>query len=132
MWPIVPTLTCGLSRVNFSFAIVQVSLRAGWTMKLLSGNCFLSFDFFDDLVGNALRHLLVMRKLHRENRAPLRHRSQRRGITEHLGERHPRLDHLGVLAGGQSFDLPAARAQIAHDVSHVLLRRPALPLPYSL
>src|SRR5512145_542449 len=67
MWPIVPTLTCGLVRSNFCLAICSSSL------VFLGLRCLLAAD---DRLCDRRRHLFVTVELHRERRAALRHRAQ--------------------------------------------------------
>src|SRR4029079_2181119 len=74
-WPIVPMLTCGLLRSNFSFDIVVLFL--------------LRSDFRDDLFGDVPGHLLVGSELHRVIAAALGLGAQGRRIAEHFRERHP-------------------------------------------
>src|SRR5437870_1185103 len=103
--PIVPTFTCGLSRLNLALAI-------GLALYLV-----------DDLVGLRLRNFLVMRELHRVHGAALGHRAQRRGVAEHLRERHRRRDDLRARALVHPADLAAAARQVAEHVAHVVGRR---------
>src|SRR6478609_7728357 len=77
-WPIVPTLTCGLVRWNFSLDIV---------------GSFLSV-LLDDGVGDVARRLGVMVEFHREGRAALRHGAHRGRVAEHLAQRQHRVDDL--------------------------------------
>src|SRR4051812_44397936 len=103
--PIVPTFTWGLSRLNLALAI-GLALYLG-----------------DDLVCLRLRHFLVMRELHRIDRAALAHRAQRRAVAEHLRERHRRVDDLRARALVHAADLAAAAGQVAHHVAEVVGRR---------
>ena len=48
----------------------------------------------DDCLGDVLGRLRVMLELHRVGGPTLRHRTQRRRVAEHLGERHLGLDRL--------------------------------------
>src|SRR5215208_3929182 len=74
--PIVPTFTCGLVRSNFALAIFPIP---GWL-----GSFCLRLHFGDNLFRLGLRHLFVVRELHRVHRAPLRHRAQLGRVAEHL------------------------------------------------
>src|SRR5437762_1407410 len=116
-WPIVPTFTCGLVRSNFAFAIVVFLWFSSAALPDL-----LSLHLADDLFCLALRNFLVMRKLHRVYRAPLRHRAQLRGVAEHFGERHRRSDDLRLAALCHASDLAAPRREIAEHVAHVCVR----------
>src|SRR5437867_12446217 len=71
MWPIVPTLTCGLVRSN-RFLPIVLSFR-----KLASAAG-------GDRFGHVLRHLLVVGDFHRVAGAPLGHRAQIGRVAEHL------------------------------------------------
>src|SRR6266540_5592122 len=123
--PMVPTFTCGLLRSNFSLAMISLSsldealLRAG-------GGCALRLR--DDGLRDAVRDLRVMRELHGVGGAALRLRAQIRRVPEHLGERHERVDHLGVRARGHRLDLAAAAVEVADDVAHVVVGRHDLDL----
>src|SRR5579884_796328 len=107
MWPMVPILTCGLLRSNFSFAIL-----CSW---LLSSKCslprYLALHPRNDLIGDVSGHLLVLREMHRETSAPLRARAKLGGITEHLRQRHRGLDQFRGSAGLRAFQLSAAGNQ---------------------
>src|SRR5262252_4055296 len=61
-----------------------------------------------DLGGNRLRYLFVVIELHGEGGAPLRHGAQIAHVAEHVGERHHRVDDVGVAAHVLALDLPAA------------------------
>src|SRR6266853_2034515 len=100
--PIVPTFTWGFVRSNFALAI-------GLALYLV-----------DDLFGLRLRNLIVVRELHRVDRAALAHRAQGRRIPEHLGERHRRRDDLRVGALRHAENLAAPARQVAHDVADVV------------
>jgi hypothetical protein len=82
----------------------------------------LSFGY--DLFLDASRRLLVMGKLHRVGRTALRRGAQIGRVSEHLGERHVRFNHLrpaGCFFGG--LDHPTPPHQIAVDGSQIVLRR---------
>src|SRR6476659_9418638 len=76
--------------------------------------------FFDDLVGDVRRHLVVVGELHLEVAAALRQRAQVGSITQHLGEGRVRADHLlaRTLRLGPEH-AAAAAVQVADDVTHV-------------
>src|SRR5229473_7180204 len=86
MWPIVPILTCGLLRSNFSFAII-LNLQ----QKLFSN---LALHPADDLFRQRGGNFLVLAEVHRKTSAPLRVRANIGGVAEHLRKRHHRLDDL--------------------------------------
>src|SRR5438034_3385294 len=104
-WPIVPTFTCGLFRSNFAFAIA------------------LAFHFRNDFFGLGFRYFLIVAEFHAVNRTPLAHRSQRRGIAEHLGQRDTGRDDVRVGALRHAADLAAPRREVADDVAHVVRGR---------
>src|SRR4028118_1314210 len=90
--PIVPTFRCGLFLSNFPldiWVLLSCSLSTGRGLALLG-----------DLLGDALRHLVVMVKLHGECGAALRLGAHGGRVAEHLGERHHRPDDLTPAAGG--------------------------------
>src|SRR5437588_13041283 len=75
MWPIVPTLTCGLVRSNFFLAIVAAP---GFLLDL-----GLLYEFG----GQVARDLGVVAEFHRGRGAALGHAPQVRHVSEHLRER---------------------------------------------
>src|ERR1039457_6701548 len=87
MCPMVPIFTCGLLRSNFSFAMSTNLLPRHFSLNP-------SYDLFRD----ALRHLFILAEMHREAAAALRSGTQFRGVTEHLTERHHRLNQVGSAA----------------------------------
>src|SRR5215218_6441901 len=97
MWPIVPTLRCGLLRSNFCLAMLSflppLALRV------------------DQLGRDRLRHFLVVIELHRERRAALGHGPDVRRVAEHLSERNHRLDLLRVPDRLEMLDAAAAGVQ---------------------
>src|SRR5258708_37084014 len=80
--PIVPMLTCGLVRENFSLPMSSSPLTNRPDGPLTR-------RFRDDLFADALRRLLVARELHRVGGAALAERAQGGGVAEHLPQRHP-------------------------------------------
>src|SRR3546814_4654985 len=68
------------------------------------------------------RHFFVMRELHRVARATLAEAAQLVHITEHVRQRHDRLDDLGDAPAVGALDLPAAAVEIADHVAHEFLR----------
>src|SRR3990172_1688433 len=101
MCPIVPTLTCGLERSNFSFAIAPLlhldefptDLQfVTWNQNasfatLVSHNLSLhgpSLQPGDDLFADRFRCWLVPGKVHGVGGAALRARAHLGGVAEHL------------------------------------------------
>src|SRR5262249_16706622 len=76
-----------------------------------------------DLGGDRLGHLFVVIELHGEGGAPLRHGAQIAHVAEHVGERHHRVDDVGVAAHVLALDLPAARIEVADDRTGIVFRR---------
>src|SRR5262249_13961691 len=96
MWPIVPTLTCGLVRSNFCFAICSYPPSSSSWLRCLVAS--------DDRLGDRRRHFLVAVELHAERGAALRHRAQVGRIAEHLRERNARADRLRPTDGLELLD----------------------------
>src|ERR1700681_1078483 len=88
MCPIVPILTCGLLRSNFSFAILFRDL---------------SLHPVHNLLPQSRGDFLVFAEMHRKTSAPLRVRANIGGVAEHLRKRHHRLDDLGSAPQFQPF-----------------------------
>src|SRR5690349_15894858 len=102
MCPIVPILTCGLLRSNFSFAIFNSSMgRRDAETQRKPLVCFslrlcvsaskvflllrdLSLNLVDDLFGNTARHFLIPAEMHREAAASLCARAHVGRIPEHF------------------------------------------------
>src|SRR5712672_487635 len=78
--PIVPILTCGLLRSNFSFAILFTHL-----------SLHPAHDLFRERRGN----FLVFAEMHRKTAASLSVGADVGGVAEHFRQRHHRLDNLG-------------------------------------
>src|ERR1700709_871911 len=123
----VPTLTCGLSRVNFSFATFYslLSLKScseanPCRLPRLRGDRH-SGATLDHLLGDVGRHLLVTVELHRVSRSALGHRARVGRVTEHLAQRHLRRDDLRVAALFHAVDTSTATVEIADDIAHVIL-----------
>src|SRR5919108_3489949 len=124
----VPTLTCGLSRSNFSFATSGCSFslslwKSFWYVRrrpAASANpCRLARlrghrlpRAFDDLLGDVRRHFLVAVELHRVRGAPLRHRTQVADVAEHLAERRVSSHDLGVAPLLHPLDPAAAAVEV--------------------
>src|SRR5215210_7926260 len=108
MWPIVPTLRCGLVRSNFCLAI-GVPLLASYP-----GN---------DLTGDRLGHLLVGVELHRVGSATLGARPQVGSVSEHVTEGHLALDDLARTALLDALDPAPPAGDVADDVAHVVVGR---------
>src|SRR6476659_9283802 len=104
-------------------ADVEMRLRA---LELLLGHASPSYLLRvarDQLGQDRLRNFLITFELHRELGPPLRHRPQIGRVTEHLRERHDRLDHLGVAQRLEVFDAPTPGVEGPHDVAEIVLRR---------
>src|SRR5919108_138618 len=110
----VPTLTWGFVRSNFSFAMSRFSSRARLKPRR-DTNLFLPLRPANDFIGLAAWHFLVARKVHRIFGSDLGGRTHGSGVAEHLRQRHDCLDHLRPGAMLHPFDPSAARAQITHD-----------------
>src|SRR5262245_18560971 len=113
----VPTLQCGLLRSNFCLAMG--TLRYGPSLSRVSDA---SGELRLDFLGNRARHFRVVVELHGEGGAPLRHGAQVAHIAEHVGERHHRVDDVGVAAHVLALDLPAPRVEVADDRAGIVLR----------
>src|SRR3954452_18413441 len=100
--PIVPTFRCGLFLSNLPLAIVPL-LPLGY------------------LGRDALRHLGVVIKLHRERRAALRLAPDGRRVPEHLGKRDHCPNDLPPATGVHTLDVAAPRREVTHNVAHELL-----------
>src|SRR6187397_3340880 len=84
MWPIVPTLTCGLLRSNFFLAMscwTPCSVPA-WRERTL-----LDLRLGDELGREVRGNLGVVAELHGVAGPALRHGPEIGGVAEHLGER---------------------------------------------
>src|SRR5262249_10279727 len=73
--------------------------RPCWSESSLSGVFRLNF------LSNVRRHLFVMVELHAEGSAPLILRTQRLDVSQHVGERHYRVDDVGFAAHVLALDL---------------------------
>src|SRR5436853_6289868 len=101
----VPTLQCGLSRLNFSLAM---TVSVGSLTYAFSWSGELRLDFFRDRP----RDFRVMVELHRERRAPLRHRAQVRDVAEHVVQRHHRGNDIRVAAHVLPQNLASQRGEV--------------------
>ena len=63
-----------------------------------------------------------MIEMHRVLGAPLARRPQVIHITEHIGQRHCRIQHTGVTAGIHTRNIATPAVQIADDVAHIFIR----------
>src|SRR5437763_16922888 len=126
----VPTLTCGLSRSNFSFATCGLLLygsgaaRRGANPGNLAqlGGDRSPLAGLDDLLGDVRGDLVVALELHRVRGPALRDRSQVGRVAEHLRHRAERADHHGVAPGLLPLDLAAAAHEVTDHVAHEVLR----------
>src|SRR5271157_2943179 len=112
MCPIVPMLTCGLLRSNFSFAIAALLLvnalfeRSPEPLPLPRHP---TGRLGDHLVGDRGGRLGIVRKMHSEVAAALRAAAQIGRVTEHLRERHLHADDVTSRAGLGTLNLRPAR-----------------------
>src|SRR3954463_12060631 len=142
----VPTLTCGLSRSNFSLATaVRSSYRslvsgAPANQGKLSQSVFtvlsrgngLARAVLDDLLGDVRRDLVVALELHGVGRAPLRVGAQVGRVAEHLAERYVGADGERVAAPLLALEAPAPPAEVADDVAEEVLGGHDLDLEHRL
>src|SRR3954453_5908275 len=138
----VPTLTCGLSRSNFSLATaVRSSFRSllvgglanqgklsQSVFAVLSRGNWLARAVLDDLLRGVGRDLVVALELHRVGRPALRVGAQVGRVAEHLAERDVGGDRERVAAPLLAFEAPAAPAEVADDVAEEVLGRDDLDL----
>src|SRR5687768_2387995 len=131
MCPIVPTLTCGFERSNFSLAISRSAQNPkshcpnpnfvwdlGFGVWDLFGPLYPGDYFFTDV----LRRLLVAIEMHRVGGATLGARPQVGRVAEHLRQRHPCVDDLRAAAVFLRLDASTPAGEVAHHVAHVVLR----------
>src|SRR4051812_14465299 len=138
----VPTLTCGLSRSNFSLATAvrssfrsllvgglanQGKLSQSVFAVLLRGNRF-ARTVLDDLLRDVGRNLVVALELHRVGGAALSVGAQVGRVAEHLAERHVCRDRERVAAPLLALEAPAPAAEVADDVAEEVLGRHDLDL----
>src|SRR3954464_13921790 len=142
----VPTLTCGLSRSNFSLATAVrssfCSLLVGGlanqgklsqsVLAVLSGGNGLARAVLDDLLGDVRRDLVVTLELHRVRRAALRVGAQVGRVPEHLAERDVGADGERVAAPLLALEAPAPAAEVADDVAEEVLGGHDLHLEHRL
>src|SRR3954470_13203196 len=138
----VPTLTCGLSRSNFSLATaVRSSFRSlgvgglanqgklsQSVFTVLSRGNGLARAVLDDLLRDVGRDLVVALELHRVGRPALRVGAQVGRVAEHLAQRDVGGDRERVAAPLLAFEAPAAPAEVADDVAEEVLGRDDLDL----
>src|SRR6185295_19076579 len=101
----VPTLTCGLERSNFTLPMDLSSISS--KRSTLAGR--LGHDLGLDVLGR----LLVSGELHAVAGAPLGERPQVGRVAEHLRERYLAGDHLRAAAGFHALHPAAARRDVA-------------------
>src|ERR1700754_2208297 len=128
----VPTLTCGLSRSNFSFATsiapseVLVFVRGLRTWRTRESYRDPSFDVrsvclgrrrvsaatLDDLLRDVRRDLVVAVELHGVGGAALRVGAQVGRVAEHLRQRHAAGHREGVAPAVLALDAATAAAEV--------------------
>src|SRR3954471_20569006 len=142
----VPTLTCGLSRSNFSLATaVRSSFRSlgvgglanqgklsQSVFTVLSRGNGLARAVLDDLLRDVGRDLVVALELHRVGGTALRVGAQVGRVAEHLAERDVGRDRERVAAPLLALEAPAAPAEVADDVAEEVLGGHDLDLEHGL
>src|SRR6266436_6636662 len=110
---------------------------ASWDLAVRQSNVGITFEASVpeasgelrlNLGGDRLGYLFVVIELHGEGGTPLRHGAQIAHIAEHVGERHHRVDDVGVAAHVLALDLPAARVEVADDRTGIVFGRHHLDL----
>src|SRR5919106_1993225 len=140
----VPTLTCGLSRSNFSFATLSFSFREApcrvpatssgslsgeppkdtrYPPRSCPGGDRLAGAMLDDVLGDPTGHLGVAVELHRVGSAPLGRGPEVGRVAEHLRQWDAGLDGHRVAARLLALDPAAATGEIADHVAEELLRQ---------
>src|SRR3954464_13919257 len=102
----VPTLTCGLPRSNFSLAMCGVTSLGLCLLKqpgegsenAALRSLRLTAPVLDDLLGDVGRNFLVLLELHGVGGPTLGHGPHVRGVAEHLAERDVSRDGERVAA----------------------------------
>src|SRR3954468_10364916 len=142
----VPTLTCGLSRSNFSLATAVRSSGGSLLVGGLANQGKLSQSVFtvhsrgnrlartvlDDLLGDVRRDLVVALELHRVGRAPLRVGAEVCRVAEHLAQRDVGGDRERVAASLLALQAAAPAAEVADDVAEEVLGGHDLDLEHRL
>src|SRR3954470_6447352 len=142
----VPTLTCGLSRSNFSLATaVRSSFRSlgvgglanqgklsQSVFTVLSRGNGLARAVLDDLLRDVGRDLVVALELHRVGGTALRVGAQVGRVAEHLAERDVGADRQRVAAPLLALQAPAPAAEVADDVAEEVLGGHDLDLEHRL
>src|SRR3954452_8306722 len=142
----VPTLTCGLSRSNFSLATaVRSSFRSlgvgglanqgklsQSVFTVLSRGNGLARAVLDDLLRDVGRDLVVALELHRVGRAPLRVGAEVWRVAEHLAQRDVGGDRERVAAVLLALQAAAPAAEVADDVAEEVLGGHDLDLEHRL
>src|SRR4051794_381140 len=106
----VPMLTCGLLRSNFSFAILNLPENLP---------CYLALGFADDLFRDRPRHFFVLTEVHRERTPTLCSGAHFRRVSEHLAQRNHGLDDVGASEQLRTFQTSAAADQVAVNRTHI-------------
>src|SRR5690606_39616874 len=119
----VPTLTWGLLRSNFSLATFYSS-------KNSTGELFDVFNLAlgNNLVSNVARSLGILQELHGVGRTTLRCRTQRSCVSKHLSQRYFGIYHLTTRTLVHTENHAATTVQVTNHITHVLFRRNNLNL----
>src|SRR5690606_18946018 len=114
----VPTLTWGLLRSNFSLATLNSS-------KIETQLIFVFSDFAlrNDFISNIARSLRIFQKLHGVGRTPLSCRTQGCCITKHLRQWNLCINNLAHDAFVHPQDQTTTTVEISNNITHVDLRR---------
>src|SRR5437762_12781473 len=120
MWPMVPTLTCGLVRSNFFLAMPGCLLRPS------TRRCDSPLGFLNELAGHGRRNHVVVGELHGVGRPALGRAAQVGGVAEHRGQGHEGADRRRRAPARGSLrvhalDLSTPAVEVADDVSQEFL-----------
>src|SRR4051794_472077 len=110
-WPMVPTLTCGFFRSNFSLDMAYLAGLAvqfrGETELGAAGSVAPALG--GELVADVGRNRCVVVELHAVDRAALGGAAQAGAVAEHLGQRDVGGDDLRSVARLHTINFSAAR-----------------------
>src|SRR5579864_2409939 len=123
--PMVPMLTCGLLRSNFSLAMVWFfSSTIQWCGRNYPATNYLADPVaLDHFIDDVLRCGRIPVEFHRETAASLRHTAEVGRVAEHFAQRDGRSDRRCVAAARiHALDERPARGEIANDCPGILFR----------